>query len=141
MILFNSYIPEYLWLSNFSPHPVMDFPTAEHAYQAMKSTDESEWAKMKQCKSPAQAKKYSYTLQHLRPNWDKVKVPIMRRVLTVKFRDPELGQKLLDTGDEELVHLSPWDTYWGVDKNHKGHNTQGILLMELREELQCSNQL
>jgi hypothetical protein len=73
---------------------------------------------------------------HLRPNWDQVKVDMMRRALKRKFEDIDLRRRLLATGDRPLIHYAPWgDTFWGVGKDHSGENVQGILLMELRSQL------
>ena len=69
------------------------------------------------------------------PNWTKIKVSFMRIGLQIKYSIPEFCTLLLDTGTEELVHLSPWDTFWGVDGNGIGSNVQGKLTMEIRENL------
>lgn len=74
-------------------------------------------------------------LVEMRPDWYKVRVPIMEKLLRYKFSYPDLKQKLLDTGDEKIVHLSPWDQFWGVNNNHLGKNILGELIMKIREEL------
>ena len=53
----------------------------------------------------------------------------------MKFNIPELKQKLLETGNTELVEGNTWgDTFWGV-YNVEGENILGRLLMKVREEL------
>lgn len=133
IIWFNSYTPEWSWLSNFSPHPVGDFPTAEHAYQAAKYLDPEYIEKIRREPTAAYAKKrgHSGTAQR-RPNWEKIKVEVMRRALSRKFEDPELWEKLQATGTAHLIHLSPWDLFWGKNNQGNGDNILGILLMELR---------
>ena len=37
-------------------------------------------------------------------------------------------------GEEELVHLAPWDTFWGRTKKGVGDNMLGQMLMNLRWE-------
>lgn len=134
VILFNSHTPEWAWLSNFSPHPVGTFPTAEHAYQACKTLDPVLQDTIRRCVTPAGAKRLGREIHILRPNWERDKVHIMKRVLDRKCRQNRLREQLSDTGLATLIHYAPWgDTFWGVDKNHQGLNVQGKLLMELRD--------
>lgn len=135
-IKFNSYTPDWSWLSNFSPHPVKDFPTVEHAYQAAKFTDSRVWETIKQAKTPAQAKAMGRELIGVRKNWAAIKESVMLKALRIKFQDPELKDLLIHTYPHQLIHYAPWgDIYWGVDKSGQGQNRQGILLMEVRAEL------
>lgn len=79
--------------------------------------------------------------------WDKVKHLIMETVLYAKFeQNPELKEKLLQTGNKILVEASAKDTIWGIglslsDKDifekdkWKGQNLLGKCLMKVREEL------
>ncbi len=58
----------------------------------------------------------------------------METILRDKFSDSKLRQKLLETGNEELVEGNEWsDFFWGVC-NGKGQNQLGKLLMKLRTE-------
>ena len=60
----------------------------------------------------------------------------MEYLLLQKFFIPELREKLLATGNEELIEGNWWgDTYWGVCKG-KGENNLGKSLMKIRTELQ-----
>ena len=80
----------------------------------------------------------------LRSDWEEVKDGIMEEVVRAKFsQNPELLQKLIDTGDAELVEGNRWhDTYWGVDLvSRKGENHLGIILMKIRSELGGSEYL
>jgi hypothetical protein len=69
----------------------------------------------------------------MRPDWDEVKIEVMRDVLVSKFQhNSELRQKLIDTGDAYLEEGNWWgDTFWGVCKG-KGQNKLGLLLIQLR---------
>ena len=110
------------------------YPSSEHAYQAAKTTDlkDREW--ICSSKSPAEAKKRGKEL-HIREDWDSVKVQIMEQILKSKFKNKELQQKLLDTGNAKLVEGNWWgDTFWGFCRG-KGENMLGQLLMKIREEL------
>ena len=53
----------------------------------------------------------------------------------MKFRQPDLRERLLATGDAALVEENVWrDRYWGVHRGH-GLNRLGVLLMQVREEI------
>lgn len=74
----------------------------------------------------------------LRGDWDAVKLDVMEEILRAKFsQNPELLQKLIDTGDMVLMEGNYWhDTYWGVDiRSGAGENHLGEILMKLRAEL------
>ena len=78
----------------------------------------------------------------MRPDWEQIKVDVMRTGLMLKFTDAALAEKLLATGDEELVEGNWWhDNTWGnchcpQCSRLGGRNLLGMLLMELRKELQ-----
>jgi type I restriction enzyme S subunit len=76
-----------------------------------------------------------------RPDWDAVRVKIMRWCLRVKLAQnwQEFGRLLLATGDRPIVEQSRKDDFWGAkvadDGSLIGMNVLGRLLMELREHL------
>jgi predicted NAD-dependent protein-ADP-ribosyltransferase YbiA (DUF1768 family) len=76
-------------------------------------------------------------LVKIRADWDEVKINVMREVLRIKFEIPELRDKLLATGDVQLVEGNNWgDEFWGVNSvTGVGLNHLGVLLMERREIL------
>ena len=129
------------FLSNFWPSPVKFdgevYPSVEHAFHAAKTNDPDERQLVREQLSPGRAKKIGRRVT-LRPDWEKVKVDVMRRLVREKFRDRCLKQKLLATGDQEPVEYNTWgDTYWGVcTRIRQGQNWLGKILMEVREELQ-----
>ncbi len=130
---------DYRFLSNFYPSPIhfhnVTWPTAEHAYQAMKSTKMEDREKVAKAGSPGDAKRVGKTLT-LRPDWDIVKREFMLDIVTRKFwTHKELRDKLLATGDAELVEGNYWnDTFWGVCRG-KGENHLGKILMAVRQEI------
>ena len=72
-----------------------------------------------------------------RPDWDEVKVPLMRRILRAKADQHEyVRRKLLATGDRVLIENSWRDSYWGWGENRDGQNMLGKLWMEIRAALQ-----
>lgn len=136
---------KYAFLSNFyaSPftHDGIMYPTNEHFFQAMKTLDIDERKKIAAAETPGLAKRMGRNVQ-LRSDWEKIKVDIMMLGLRLKFKDPELAAKLIATGDEELIEGNWWcDQFWGSCNCSKhirtpGRNVLGMLLMELRKELQ-----
>lgn len=128
----------YSFLSNFFPCLVIyngkQYKSVEHAYQAAKVLSPEEHDQIAAAKTPAESKKLARSFT-LRPNWDDIKVQIMADLLFQKFTIPELKEKLLATGNAELVEGNWWnDTFWGVCRG-RGKNTLGRLLMELRDTL------
>ncbi len=76
-----------------------------------------------------------------RPDWDAVRVKIMRWCLRVKLAQNwrEFSRLLLATGDRPIVEQSRKDDFWGAkvadDGSLVGMNVLGRLLMEIREQL------
>ena len=133
----DSFQGKYRWLSNFWMCPGgiqygdYIYPSTEHAYQAAKTIVDSERLEILRAKTPGQAKRLGRRVT-MRPDWDLIKIDVMRTVLKQKFNDEELAQKLRDTGNAELIEGNHWgDTFWGVCKG-AGHNHLGKLLMEIR---------
>ena len=132
----------YFFLSNFSESPVWHngklWPTVEHAFQAAK-VDAETAQKIFEAKTPGEAKKLGRRGQ-MRPDWDDIRVRVMGECLTYKFLfNDDLLQKLLDTGDAELIEGNTWhDQFWGDCSCPKcaykhGENMLGQLLMSLRD--------
>lgn len=136
---------QYAFLSNFYPSPFIHeeivYPTNEHFFQAMKTLDIDERKKIAAAETPGKAKRMGRNVQ-LRSDWEKVKVYYMELGLRLKFANKALAEKLIATGDEELVEGNWWcDQTWGSCNCPKhirtpGRNLLGMLLMELRKELQ-----
>lgn len=74
-----------------------------------------------------------------RPDWDQVRVKVMRWCLRVKLAQnwSTFSQLLLLTGDRPIVEESRKDDFWGANPINEhtlvGMNVLGRLLMELRE--------
>ena len=136
--MINGFFGEYRFLSNFHPSPIIvdskTYQTVEHFYQASKATDIEDHEYVRLCESPGIAKKLGKRIQ-IRPDWEDIKISVMTRGLYAKFdQNKHLIEKLLATGDEELVELNYWgDKFWGVSQG-SGLNTLGKLIMEIRAE-------
>ena len=76
-----------------------------------------------------------------RPDWDAVRVKIMRWCLRVKLAQnwKEFRRLLLESGQRAIVEQSRKDDFWGAKVAENGSlvgmNVLGRLLMELREQL------
>jgi ribA/ribD-fused uncharacterized protein len=133
----NKFEGEYAFLSNFYHAPMTigtnTFNTVEHGYQAAKAENEELAQKILNCATPAEAKKLGRKCK-LDSNWENEKLGNMIALVLAKFdQHPDLMQKLLDTGEAELIEGNWWgDTYWGVC-NGIGQNYLGRLLMSIRD--------
>jgi ribA/ribD-fused uncharacterized protein len=133
---------DYHFLSNFYLCPIVyegrEFTSTEAAYQSAKTTNpklKDTFAGM----SPRRAKQFSKAIKRQglqRSDWFDVNLQIMEQILWLKFvPGSALAQKLVATGDEELVEGNTWgDCFYGVCGG-KGQNHLGKLLMKIRTEL------
>jgi ribA/ribD-fused uncharacterized protein len=136
--MIDSFCGQYAFLSNFYPCEVefdgVTYSSSEHAYQAAKTIDLNEREAIRNLQTPGQAKRAGQKVK-MRPDWRNWKTYFMRQILESKFSNPEMREKLLSTGDEELVEGNNWnDTYWGVCDG-KGKNNLGRILMSIRDDL------
>ena len=130
--------PEYGFLSNFYVSELRlggkTYRTVEHYFQAMKADDEYHHELVRNQQSPSEAKKLGRSIPY-RNDWESVKLEIMRAALTAKFQqDPNLGRKLLATGNRPLHEDAPHDPIWGW-ANGQGADLLGKLLMRVRAAL------
>lgn len=136
---------EYAFLSNFYEAPVyLDgvlYPTTENAFQAAKTLNPLERQRFVSC-TPAESKKLGRIVT-LRLDWEDAKIGIMEKLLMQKFQDLTLQDKLLATGNAELIEGNTWgDRFWGMTKDEEydhlkgdwvGQNHLGKLLMQVRD--------
>lgn len=135
------------WLSNLSPHPFeaegRRWPHVEAYYQAAKFPHDPErQERIRRMPGPLAGKRIAYEADaRPRPDWDEVKIEVLRRGQALKFRQhPELIERLLATGDAELVEHTRRDGFWGDAGDGSGLNWCGRLLMELRDTLRAERQ-
>lgn len=134
---------ERFFLSNYYVCKItyegIDYSSVEAAFQAAKTLHVEKRMEIAEM-SPDLAKKAGRRVE-LRPDWEEVKFSIMEELLRIKFSNPMLRDKLIATGDEELVEYNTWhDNIWGdcdCEKcaNIPGQNNLGKLLMKIRSEL------
>ena len=125
---------KYYFLSNMFPCKItyngLIYNSIESAFQAQKDLSKSkEFINL----NGYDAKKLGRKV-NLRPDWDNVKLNIMKELLTIKFSDKKLAN-LLKQINTPIIEDNTWgDTYWGVC-NGIGENHLGKLLMEIQSTL------
>lgn len=119
------------------------FKTSEALYQACRFPHLPEVQEMILKEgSPMTAKMRSKPFRkESRPDWEEVRVPIMRWCLRLKLIENwnNFSNLLLATGERPIVEDSRRDRYWGAVRQDngrlEGQNVLGRLLMELRDKL------
>lgn len=147
----NHFIGANAFLSNFylSPIDVLGCgicPSVEHAFQALKTADPLERARILNHQSPAMAKRAGRFVT-LRPRWDEKKFDLLHSLLKLKFaRGSELASNLVATGGAILVEGNRWhDNVWGdcicdrEECKEPGLNWLGFLLQAVRDELNIND--
>lgn len=135
----DSFTGEHAFLSNFYPAEVefegQTYPTAEHAFQAAKTTDRVQRAWIRTANYPGLAKKRGRSIT-LREGWDDMRLQVMESLVLAKFvAHDDLREKLLATGDRPLMEGNHWgDTFWGVSGG-AGENHLGKILERVRSHL------
>lgn len=135
------YEQEFYPLSNFSAFAIERngkvYPTSEHLYHAEKFTNISHKEAIRACRSAHEAFKLAHDLkQHVKPNWNDIKVNVMLGILWDKVNQhPYVKKKLIDSGDRELIENSWRDDFWGWGENKDGQNQLGQLWMSIRHQI------
>jgi ribA/ribD-fused uncharacterized protein len=134
----DSFTGDHRFLSNFYLCTVrylgQEFPSVEHAFQAAKATNSTDRERIRKCLTPKDAKRLGRVIK-LREDWESVKIAHMEMFVEEKFKEPELRQWLLATGDAELVEGNSWgDRFWGK-YNGVGENHLGRILMKARARI------
>lgn len=147
------YENDFYVLSNFSAFELRfkgyRWATSEHAYHGEKfkyncvpwhagQPQDEVWTQLWiYARSAHDAFKIAEANKHLvRPDWQEVRVDVMREILRTKAEQHEyVRRKLLATGDRELVEDSWRDSFWGIGPDGDGQNQMGKLWMEIRAEL------
>ena len=128
-------------LSTFSRHGFflegVQWPSAEHYFQAMKFEDLDYRERVRSAPHPKKARRLGRSRFHKpRADWHEVRRVIMTRAVYIKCRShPEVAERLLATGEAMLVESSAYDYFWGCGRDRRGHNTYGQVLMDVRRKL------
>lgn len=138
--MITSFSGEYRFLSNFWMSPVtyegITYPSSEHAYQAAKSLDPFIREMMSNASSPGVVKALGQSIG-IRPDWEEVKINVMRDIVTAKFEQKEdLMDLLMATKGRDLIEGNTWgDTFWGQCPLGTGRNELGKILMGIRDDI------
>lgn len=136
----------FRFLSNFHETPFAwegrTASTAEHHYNAARTDDPAQKARIYAQETPGRAKREGHAVSP-RKGWDDhLKGGYMESILQAKFAPgTALSQRLLDTQDALLIEKNNWhDQYWGqctCERHYHwpGANVLGRLLMRQRETL------
>ena len=151
--MINEFRGSYRFLSNFYPAEItlkpipeiypfitepFTFKSVEFAYMAAKTNNPLQQLQIANLDSPVKAKRMGRTVT-LRPEWARIKVPLMEFLVSQKFaQNPDLAQKLKATKPHELIEGNYWhDMFWGMCycPRHfgQGSNRLGKILMSVRE--------
>jgi ribA/ribD-fused uncharacterized protein len=132
------------WYGHARPAPILLVATVEHYFQACKATTRADFLWVLSAPSAPSAKRRGSRHGEggrrlaLRPDWELVKLDVMRVACRAKFTLPEYRAALVATGERVLVENSPTDFVWGGRDRHGGHagrNLLGVVLMEIRSEV------
>lgn len=135
------YEGKWYFLSNFSSFAILQngiiWMTVEHAYQEAKFSDSAIIEEIRTAMSAHDSKEIAQKHRgSVRADWDDIKLDVMERLLRMKIaQHPYVHDKLLETGNAELIDDSPKDSFWGRGPDWQGLNHLGKLWMKLRDEL------
>ena len=120
------------------------WPTTEHYFQAQKFFGTPYVEMIRNLPTPREAFQMARdptVSRWRRKDWKDVKDDYMLKALRCKFtQHRDLGKKLVETHDKQLVEHTANDAYWGDGGDGSGQNKLGKLLMQIRSELQASGQ-
>lgn len=135
-------------LGSASHHPFTledkQWPTAEHYYQAMLFNNPDIQAKIQTLPDAKSVEAFTkWRFFQKQKGWKKLRQVLMTRAIYTKCKTyPEVAERLLATGDKNLVENSAYDYFWGCGRDRRAENTYGKVLMnvrnKLREELEAS---
>jgi ribA/ribD-fused uncharacterized protein len=133
----SSFRGKYIFLSNFYACTIkihgLTFKSSEAAFQASKCESTESMTRFEMLNS-VDSKRLGRRIK-LRSDWEDIKLDIMEEIIRKKFDTTELANRLIGTGDEEIIEENTWkDYYWGVC-NGVGKNMLGKILMKTRLDL------
>ena len=110
------------------------FKTSEHYYQSQKFEDEEVRQLIINAETPKIASKIGRDRKYkLREDWEEIKQKVMFDAVLFKFKaNPEILEKLLSTGDEEIVEETVKENYWGCGPLKDGQNNYGKIVVKVR---------
>ena len=139
---YDKFEPFYEFTNFYSAEIILDekeWQTTEHYFQAQKFVGTPHLDMIRMTWTAREAFEYSRkpsVSRWCRKDWEEVKLNVMRKALLAKFiQHPELRDKLIKTGNRDLIEHSPYDSFWGDGGDGSGKNWLGRLLMEVRDNV------
>jgi len=139
ILFFDEYLPYYEFTNFYQGAPIKindtSFNTTEHYYQWQKFTDPIIRSRIINAPTARMATDIAEKNKHLIiPNFDKKNAMLI--ALREKFSQYQiLGNVLTSTGNRTLIEHNMNDDYWSDGGDGSGLNMLGVLLMQVREEL------
>jgi len=138
---FGRYGTEYGEFSNAAPYPIkidgQMWPSVEHYFRAQRFWAKAYRERIREADFILAPRLARDREQQVRPDWESVKIAVLRAALEAKFTQYEnLRDLLLSTDDAELVDQTK-DDRWG-EWDGGDENLLGRLLVEVRESLRAS---
>lgn len=135
-IKFYKSVEPYGYLNNFRKAPMFIYnawyKNVEAAYQSRKTFSLEEQESIRLASNPRTARDLGQVVS-IRSDWDQVKYQIMAECILAKFvQHKDLRERLLSTGNEQLIEDSETDFYWGCGADGTGQNNLGKILMITR---------
>lgn len=117
------------------------YKTSEHYYQSKKFLDKSIIQKVINAKTPKEASTIGRDVNNKkREDWKYIKMGVMFDAVYYKFKqNPIIREKLLNTGNEEIIEETTKENFWGCGPKFDGQNNYGKILCKVREKLREEN--
>ncbi|MFH0853461.1 MAG: NADAR family protein [bacterium] len=135
------FTPAFHVFDNFSAHAVTiwehTFPTAEHAYQWKKfSQDPNISKRILSARSPEAVNSLGRQNRNKIPQgWHDKKIDVMKEILRAKAeQNDDVREALQRSGERAIIENSPIDDFWGNGPDGKGQNIIGNIWMGIRKE-------
>ena len=138
-ICFYKEFGELGYLATYSNHGFYKdgifYKTSEHYYQSKKFDDPDVVNRIINAKTPKEASIIGRDRNNKkRENWKEIKKDVMFEAVLYKFlNNEEIKDKLLKTGNEEIIEETTKESYWGCGPNHDGENNYGKILCKVRD--------
>ena len=134
----------YYAFSNYAPYSVdidgETWPTVDHYIYASATNDIGVQQTIR-TGTVSEARRIIWAMASagtLIPEWKTHLLEAAKRALRAKFTQyDDLRLTLINTGNTPLIYNTPHDAYWGSGPITTGENHLGVLLMQIRAELQA----
>lgn len=132
------------YLASYSLHGFYSngiyYQTVEHFYQSQKFDNKKVREAIINSSTPKIASLIGRDRKNTpRKKWKNIKPLIMYEAVLLKFKThKDLMEKLLATGDEEIIEQTVKENYWGCGPNFDGKNVYGKILVEIRDYLRLN---